>query len=78
MVAKEKKIFARTLSESSLGVQVISLGFVVRRLKFHVSLVLSKLKREYRDMEESVITMALQVCDYDETRTKNLLDRMKT
>lgn len=38
--------------------------------------VLAKLKGQYKDYEESVIAMALQVCDYDETRVKAILDRM--
>lgn len=37
----------------------------------------SKLHGTYKDMDKSVVEMALQVCDWDETRAKNVLDRMK-
>ena len=39
--------------------------------------MLAKLKSQFKDTDESVITMALQVCDYDESRVKSLLDRMQ-
>jgi hypothetical protein len=36
------------------------------------------MQNQFKDMEKSVLEMALQVCDYDEERAKNVLGRMES